>query len=132
MYDKKLHCHPDRRVDLHCNVRMTRTRLNAINVSLPAKFCERTHSTWKTNTKKAFVSSDIRVNLKELHKTGNAQIPRKTYDSHNFRPDILFSFHGHQSTLGELIPRAKEADFLTSDWLTSNGSRIFKLCMQHS
>lgn len=55
------------------NFRTVENRLNAINVSLPAKFCERTHSATKIITKKVFVSRDIKANLKELHKTGNAQ-----------------------------------------------------------
>ena len=29
------------------------------------------------------------------------------------------------------MQHAKEADFLASDWLTSNGSRTFKLCSIH-
>lgn len=60
------------------NFRTVETRLNAINVSLPAKFCERTHSATKIITKKVFVSRDIKANLKELHKTGNAQIEANT------------------------------------------------------
>lgn len=110
---------------------MIETQLNSINVSLPAKFCERKHTTWKMDTKKDFLSRDIKVNLKELHKTGNPQIPKRTYDSHSLRADILFLFYIQQGTLGELILPAKEADFLASDWLASNGSRNFKLCSVH-
>lgn len=105
------------------------TRLDIF--SLPAKFCERRHATWKIDTKRDFLSRGIRVNLKELYKSGKPQISRRTYDSHSFRADILFWLHRQQGTLGELFPHAKEADFLASDWLTFNGSRNFKLCSIH-
>lgn len=43
-----------------------------------------------------------------------------------------FCFHSTDTKVRwEKFPHAKEADFLASDWLTSNGSRNFKLCSIH-
>lgn len=43
-----------------------------------------------------------------------------------------FCFHSTDTKARwENFQHAKEADFLASDWLTSNGSRNFKLCSIH-
>jgi len=50
------------------------------------------------NATKAFLSRDIKINSRELRKIGRTQISRRTYDSQNLRADILFSFHGADTT----------------------------------
>lgn len=118
----------DRHAQTRQNFRVSQLlKQNSIKVPSPAKLSERTHATRKINTTIAFLAFDIKVSLKEPHRSLHKKHWKwkRSIRHFVFIPQML-RHAGKTSSV-----HADEADFQASDWLKANGRRNFKLFNIH-